>query len=112
MTKRNATRLSTLSIFVLAGTITAEASAGTIRGQLVRGNMTASGVTVTLMAMGPGRSSPVTTGFDGMYYFQNVPQGIVYTIEVWGPAGVFVCGQIVPIPQRVFDDVLPCQIPF
>jgi hypothetical protein len=55
----------------------------TVRGQLLKnGQSPAPGITVTLNHPTFGRSSPATTGGDGMYYFYNVPFGDYY-LEVW-----------------------------
>ena len=57
------------------------AEAATVRGQLLRRGKPAPFLTVTLSGQ-PGRSSPTTTGSDGMFYLLNVPAGC-YTLEVW-----------------------------
>ena len=57
----------------------------TVRGQLLRADQSpAPGVQVTLNHTQFGRSSPATTGNDGMYYLYNVPYGGYY-LEVWLP---------------------------
>ena len=72
-----------------------DAQTTTVRGQLLRGASPAGGITVTLNHPTFGRSSPSTTGSDGMYYFYNVPFGDYY-LEVWisNPARVY--------PMRIF----------
>src|SRR5882757_5203488 len=62
------------------------AMASAVRGRLDRPGpnrvrVPASGITVTLLAQGRGRSAPSVTRQDGMYYL-NVPAG-VYNLEVW-----------------------------
>ncbi len=55
----------------------------TVRGQLLgNGQSPASGVQVTLYSQAFGRSSPVVTGGDGMYSFNNIPFGD-YNLEIW-----------------------------
>ncbi len=76
-----------LLLFVVAFLIVAvSADAQTVRGRLDRegssGPYPAAYVKVTLYAPDIGRSSPVYTGSDGMYYFYNVPPGD-YILEIW-----------------------------
>ena len=57
----------------------------TVRGQLLKGGQfPAPGIQVTLNHTQFGRSSPSTTGNDGMSYLYNVPLGSYY-LEVWVP---------------------------
>ena len=60
-----------------------DAQTTTVRGQLLKGGkVPAAGVQVTLNNASYGRSTPVTTGSDGMYYLYNVPHG-EYFLEIW-----------------------------
>jgi hypothetical protein len=63
--------------------------AAMVRGRLLlmtaRGPQPAAGIAVTVFSQRFGRSPPVKSGPDGMYYLYNIPAGF-YTLEVWlGP---------------------------
>lgn len=88
--------LIAIVFFCLSAVTRLDAQTTTVRGQLLRPDGgTAPGITVTLNHPSFGRSSPATTGSDGMYYFYNVPLGDYY-LEVWvsNPARVY--------PMRIF----------
>jgi hypothetical protein len=72
-------------VFVLIVVTNALSQNTTVRGELIYGPQTpAQYLKVTLYNQALGRSAPVTSGPDGMYYFYNVPYGN-YTLEVWLP---------------------------
>jgi hypothetical protein len=74
--------LGILLITVFAGV----AGAANIRGRLERrtpqGLVPAQGVPVTVFRSDIGRSAYSYSGYDGMYYISNIPDG-AYTLEVW-----------------------------
>ena len=80
------TRIVIFTAIILAGLWLASpshAQTTTVRGQLLRqGQFPAAGAQVTLYSQSFGRSSPSTTGNDGMFYINNVPFGNYY-LEVW-----------------------------
>jgi hypothetical protein len=81
---------SSLKILLLSLVVfiaTASVYAGTVRGRLDRRDAygrvyPAAYVVVTLYNQQIGRSSPVYSGNDGMYYLYNVPPG-PYLLEIW-----------------------------
>jgi hypothetical protein len=77
------------------------ASSATVRGQLDRvasngAHSPAAGVTVTVRNQSGGRSVPVRTGQDGLYYLYNVSAGS-YTLEVWASSDAKVPPKSYPI---------------
>jgi hypothetical protein len=58
----------------------------TVRGRLVRqgpaGVYPAVNIQVTLFSQQNGRTVPTVSGYDGMYYFYNIPPG-PYNLEIW-----------------------------
>ena len=74
-------------LLFLVVVISASAQAASVRGRLDRRSNNGSAypaayVAVTLYRSDLGRSAPVYTGTDGMYYFNNVRPGDYY-LEVW-----------------------------
>jgi len=88
-------------------------SAQTVRGRLNRqgpaGLSPAPYVKVTLYAPNIGRSSPIYTGIDGMYYFYNVPPGD-YILEIWGYGDRPITYSI-RVPNELYIDISPIVIP-
>ena len=85
--------------------------AAIVRGRIQRPSMNAGvpGVPVTVWCPQLGRSSPVYSGPDGMYYIQNIPPGI-YNLEIWlTPGGAPLVYQIRVVEP--FADVLPINLP-
>jgi hypothetical protein len=79
--------LFSIVLGILAITIFASvAEAANIRGRIDRrtpqGIVPAEGVPVTVFRSDIGRSAPSYTGYDGMYYINNIPDGD-YILEVW-----------------------------
>jgi hypothetical protein len=58
----------------------------TVRGQLLRNDLPAPNVPVSLNSRAIGESGRVYSGGDGIFYFSNVPAG-TYTLEVWSYPG-------------------------
>jgi hypothetical protein len=81
--KRMLSRFATQAICLVGLLFVAEAaSAAALRGRLVYPNgAPAGGITVTVFNSAIGRSIPVQTGPDGMYYMQ-IPAGSYY-LEIW-----------------------------
>ena len=102
-TARKVLVLLVLMVFSIA------ARAALVRGRLLRGQSPAPGIPVTVWCQPLGRSVPVYSGADGMYYIPNVPQG-QYVLEIWAvPNGApitFVINIIEP-----GTDVNPIYVP-
>jgi hypothetical protein len=88
------------------------ADAATLRGRLYRVypngfQSVAGGIAVTLYSPNMGRTSPATSGPDGMYYLYNIPPG-TYNLEIWvsNPPLVFQV-QV----QEPYTDIPPIRVP-
>ena len=112
---RHVRRLCLLLIFLV--TMMATASAAFLRGRLDRIDphngvrVAAGGVPVTVWSQATrARSSPATSGQDGMYYIYNVPAGVYY-LEVWvnGLNGQPMVYQI--SVNEPYSDVAPIVVP-
>jgi len=68
--------------FLLCIFVAADLRAATVRGQLVCAAGIDPGVAVTVVSPQWGRSNPVYSGPDGMFYLSGIPAG-VYTLEIW-----------------------------
>jgi hypothetical protein len=103
--------LSLLILFALSGT----ASAAMVRGRLERvdqrgSRVPAGGVMVTVRQQNSSRSSPVSSGQDGLYYVYNVPAGRCF-LEVW-VRGTRDKPTVYPIQVREpYTDIPPIQVP-
>lgn len=76
-----------VSVFLMVLALSGIAQAATVRGRVdhVAPNgqrVSMAGVAVTISRPGIGRSAPVYTDGNGMYYLQNVPAG-TYDLEIW-----------------------------
>ena len=92
---------------------TGSANAQTVRGRVFRqspaGTYPAPSVRLTLFAQGRGRSAPVYSGNDGMYFFHGFLPG-VYTLEVWLDANRSMNFNLKVLNQP-YTDVGPIYIP-
>ena len=96
--------------------MSAEGSAGNVRGLLLRrnpqGSYPVAGIAVTVYAQQIGRSRAAYSGSDGMYYLYNIPGGAYY-LEIWAhgygnPPIVF---QIFVNDRQQFTDIAPVTVP-
>jgi hypothetical protein len=87
------------------------ASAAALRGRLVHANgNSAAGIVVTVVNQAHGRSAPVRTGADGMYYLQ-IPAGS-YHLEVWINPTPGAQPVVYPIQvSEPYTDIPPIRVP-
>jgi hypothetical protein len=103
-------RLAYICALVLL--LSTSADAATLRGRLLRvypngAQFVAGGIAVTLYSQNLGRSTPATSGPDGMYYLYNIPPGD-YNLEIWVSNP--------PVVYRVqirdpYTDIPPIRVP-
>lgn len=94
----NTLRLTVCLMMVLLG-FTASGKAATVRGRVdhISANhqrTVMAGIAVTVFRAGSGRSAPIYTDRNGMYYLQNIPAG-TYSLEIW------VYGRSQPLVYRI-----------
>jgi len=94
--------------------VAAAATAGTVRGQLLRVapngyRYPAPGLAVTVFRQDMGRSGAAYTGYDGMYYLNNIPPGY-YVLEIWNGGRVIAWYTIVVYNQPL-TDIAPIVVP-
>lgn len=90
------------------------AEAATVRGRLERqtpqGRYPAAGIPVSVFRPDIGRSGMSYSGYDGMYYLYNIPDGD-YTLEVWvypnSPPMTF----NIHVAGQEFTDIAPIVVP-
>jgi len=101
-------------LFVFGMSVAVNASAGAVRGQLLRvapngGRYPAAGVAVTVFRGDLGRSGAAYTGYDGMYYLYNIPPGN-YTLEIWTGAQMPSATYNIIVYNQPMTDIAPIVI--